>query len=137
MLWARRLIRKSGLERTLRLSFLFFVARWCLLSFVPSAPWALAIQPLHGVAFGLFLVGGVTYTDRLASPGLGTTAQAIFSTVFVGLSSLGGAMFGGYMYDTAGLRVLFLVLSGITLAGFALAPRRTIHRGVDDDVHDR
>lgn len=126
MFGAGRLIRRLGLTRMLQLSFLIFAGRWLLLALVPSAPWALALQLVHGVAFGLFLVGGVTYTNRLAPLGLGTTAQAIFSTVSFSLSSLGGALLGGYIYDTVGLRVLFLILSGITLGGgavFGLASR--------------
>lgn len=127
MLGSAHLVRRFGLERMLRVSFLSFAGRWLCLSYVPSAPWALALQLLHGVSFGAFLVGGVTFTYQLAPAGLGTTAQAIFSTVSFGLSSLAGALLGGYVYDMAGLRVLFRILSGVTLAGFvllALASRR-------------
>jgi len=120
MVGSAYLIRKLSLEGTLKVAFAAFALRWILLSYVPSAPWALGLQLLHGPAFALFLVGAVTRTHRLAPGGLGTTAQAIFGAVAFGFSAIAGALGGGYVYDTLGLRVLFRILGAVALAGLAL-----------------
>jgi MFS family permease len=120
MLGSAYLIRKLSLDGALRLAFAMFSLRWILLSYVPSVPWALGLQLLHGPSFALFLVAAVTRTGRLAPAGLGTTAQAIFGAVAFGFSSIVGALVGGHVYDTLGLRVLFRILGAAAAVGLAL-----------------
>jgi hypothetical protein len=80
-----------------------------LFSIITDPTWALRRSSCTGCRSGAFLVGGVTYVSERAPEGLGTTAQAVFTTVSYGRqrsSTLGG----GFLYDRVGMAGLFRVL---------------------------
>lgn len=120
MFFSAILIRKMGIRGFLSLAFLTYAARWLWLSAVRSPGEALAAQLLQGISFAAFLVGGVTYISRLAPPGLGTTAQSIFSSTTFGLGASVGAVIGGFLYQAIGLRQIYLVESGVALLAYAI-----------------
>jgi predicted MFS family arabinose efflux permease len=55
-----------------------------------------------------------------APAGLGTTAQAVFTTVSYGLAAIVGALGGGYLYDRIGMAGLFRVLFAVGVASLAV-----------------
>ncbi len=62
----------------------------------------------------------------MAPAGLGATAQALFSSVFLGLGGIAGALIAGVLYDEFGTAAIFRFAAGAALAGFlffALAGR--------------
>ena len=120
MLFSALLLRRIGAAGLLKISFVTYMVRWFLFSFITQPELALMVQLLHGLSFGMFLVGSVTFLSERAPLGMETTAQAIFSTVTFGFGSITGAMLGGYLLDRVGISNLFVVLSGISLAGFLL-----------------
>lgn len=112
VMWgAKRLLDRLGALPVVTGSVLLFALRWFLLSLAPSPAWALATQLLHGGAFAAFLAGGVLEISALAPPGATTTALAVFNTLAFGVSSTVGAVLGGYLCDTLGLRALFQILA--------------------------
>jgi PPP family 3-phenylpropionic acid transporter len=80
----------------------------------------LGIQLLHGLSFGLYLIGSVTYVNEEAPAGLETTALSLLGIISFGLASISGAFIGGILYDTAGLVVLFQVLSLIAFGSLII-----------------
>jgi PPP family 3-phenylpropionic acid transporter len=120
MLASGAIIKRVGTRGILKIAFLIYAARWLLLSLISNPVLALFVQLLHGLSFGTYIVGAVTYVNQEAPEGLGTTAQSVFSIVSFGLASMAGAMLGGYMFDTLGLSVLFRLLSVIALVGFLI-----------------
>lgn len=54
--------------------------RILLYSVVPSAPWVLAIQLLHGCTFGLYLIASVTLVHELVGSELAATAQGLLAS---------------------------------------------------------
>ncbi len=120
MLGSGAIIQRISASGLLKIGFLTYALRWLLFSFISNPVLALAVQLMHGLSFGAFLVGGVTYINKLSPEGLGTTAQAIFNTVSFGLGSIAGAMAGGYFYDTVGMMTLFRILSLIAVIGLAM-----------------
>lgn len=115
MLLSGALIRQIGISRFLIIAFLVYALRWALLSVISVPEWVMVVQLLQGISFTAFLVGGVTYIDRLAPAGLGATAQAIFSSTTFGLGAFAGSLLGGFLYDQVGLAHMFLMNSGIAL----------------------
>ena len=126
MLYSGRIIRRTGAGGLLKIAFLTFALRWLLLSFIETPAFAIALQALHGISFGAYLVGGVTYMSERAPAGLGTTAQSLFNLVAFGAGSIGGSLLGGYLYDRTGMFFLFRVLSVVAALGLVvlLASRR-------------
>jgi PPP family 3-phenylpropionic acid transporter len=115
MIGAARLKRRVGTGGLLVTGFIVYALRWLLFSIIDDPAWALLPQVLHGLSFGTFLVGGVTYMSERAPEGLGTTAQAVFTTVCYGLASIVGSLGGGFLYDRIGMAGLFRVLFGVAI----------------------
>ena len=97
MFFSSSIMRRVGLRGILSIAFLTYAVRWFWLSVVTSPEGAIVAQVLQGVSFAFFLVGGVTYMSRLAPPGLGTTAQALFTGTTFGLGASVGSILGGFL----------------------------------------
>ncbi len=120
MMLSGTIINRIGARGLLRIAFLTYACRWLIYSFIQAPIWVLGVQLLHGLSFGTFHIGGVTYVNEKTPEGLSTTAQSIFSTVSYGLGPIVGSLVGGYFYDTFGLIILYRILSLVTLMGFII-----------------
>ncbi|MCL4303329.1 MAG: MFS transporter [Anaerolineae bacterium] len=102
-----RLLNRWGIKNVLLLALAALAVR--LLAYaVISNPWlVLPVQLLHGLSFSALWAAGVAYADRIAPPGLGTTAQGLFTGVFMGLAAAVGAFIGGVLYENIGLSWMF------------------------------
>ena len=117
---ADRIVRRLGSRRLLLVSLVVTSVRLFLYSIIGIPELVLLPQLLHGVTFSLFLVAGVTYAQEIAAPGMGATAQSVFTSTNMGLGGIVGALLGGLLYQALGIRPMFLVASFITLAAGAL-----------------
>lgn len=120
MLGAGAIMRRINAKGLLKVAFLVYALRWALFSFIRNPIWALAVQLMHGLSFGAFLVGGVTYLNEHTPEGLSTTALAIFNTTTFSLAVITGSLVGGYFYDTLGLGAMFRAFSVLALIGLAV-----------------
>ncbi|TVR92134.1 MAG: MFS transporter [Spirochaetaceae bacterium] len=80
----------------------------------------LPIQMLHGAAFGLLFIGGVSYAARIAPSGLGTAAQGVMNSALFGLGAFAGAVFGGALYQHLGPLLMFRVIGAVVLGAALL-----------------
>ncbi|MEW6742008.1 MAG: major facilitator superfamily domain-containing protein 6 [Planctomycetota bacterium] len=123
-----RLLRRWSSHHLLLLSLLALVVRSLAYSWTSSGPLILLIQLLHGPMFGFLWIGGVARAHELAPPGMGATAQGLFSGVAMGVGTAAGAFLGGIVLDAVGAPLLYRWTGiGATL-GFlllALAGRAT------------
>lgn len=124
--YSDRLLDRWGARGLILVSLAAYVVRALAYTQV-TAPWMfLLVQLLHGLTFSGMWVAGVAYADNMAPAGLGATAQALFSTVFLGLGGIAGALAAGMLYDEFGTVAIFRFAAGAALAGFlffALAGR--------------
>ena len=105
--FADRLIKRWKARPMLVTALFLFALRTLAYSF-SVAPWqVLALQLLHGVTFSLMWSAGVAYVNEIAPPGLGATAQGLFSGVMYGLGGGSGSYIGGLLYDSAGTVGMF------------------------------
>lgn len=121
------LLQRWGARGMLLLSLTVFVLRLAIYAAFPLAEIVLAANLLHGLTFSASWVAGVTYANQIAPPGLGATAQGLFSGVMMGLGAALGALAGGLLYETAGPSAMYGVVAVCVAAGvlfFALAERR-------------
>lgn len=73
-------------------------------------PFLVALtMALHGVAFALVLVGGVTYVSRHAPQAAEATAQAILSAVVFSVAMIIGPGIGSWIAEAAGVPALLAV----------------------------
>jgi len=104
---ARLLVAGAGL----------FAAR-ALVLVVATDPFIVAgTMALHGAAFALVLVGGVTFVSRHAPEATAATAQGILSATVFSLALMLGPAIGSWVAENVGVTALFVV----ALAGSMLA----------------
>jgi PPP family 3-phenylpropionic acid transporter len=114
------MLRRWGPRGVLILSLSAFIVRAFGYS-ISSQPWqALLFQFLHGLSFSAMWVAGVSYASESAPPGLGATAQGVFSSTVMGLGVMTGALAGGLLYDRYGSAVMFRIAAFVVLAGLIL-----------------
>ena len=113
------LMKRWGARSLLVLSLFVYVLRALAMSFL-SAPWqVLPVQLLHGLTFSITWAAGVTYAREIAPPGMGATAQGLFSGAFFGLGGSVGALIGGVLYQEVGSAALFRWMALVVFAAAA------------------
>jgi PPP family 3-phenylpropionic acid transporter len=115
-----RIVARVGAARLLAFSIAVASLRWLALAHVTSAPLVLALQPLHGVTFGLFYVSAVTLMRDQAGGDAQTAGQGLLAGAF-GAGSVLGFAFAGRLFEERGGAVLFTTASVVAAAGVACA----------------
>ena len=123
---AARLMRRVRPQSLILASIALVGVRLVLFGLISNPIVALLPQFMHGVTFALFLVAGVTIARELAPAGMGTTAQALFTSTSMGAGGIAGALLGGilYRYMTVTRVYLFAGLAEIAIAAIFLLERR-------------
>jgi PPP family 3-phenylpropionic acid transporter len=98
---------RVGSERLLVIGASVFALRAMVLSLVNDPLLAAATMALHGAAFALVLVGGVTFVSRHAPAATAATAQGILAAVVFGVAWIVGPWFGSWVADSFGVPALF------------------------------
>lgn len=122
-----KILRRLGPRGSLLATLAATALRLLLYAVIENPYLALAVQLLHGVTFSLFLVAGVNYAKEIAPPGMGTTAQAVFTSTSMGGGGIIGALLGGVLYEALGIQKMYLVAAGFSFVAFlvfAVASRR-------------
>jgi PPP family 3-phenylpropionic acid transporter len=124
------LLRRFGGNKMIAFGLLATAVRMFALGIMRD-PWlALPISLLHGPGFAVIWAAGVADADAAAPPGLGATAQSLFSGMIFGLGAALGGFVGGPTYEAIGFAALFSILGWLSMAMLAtfvvarLAPRR-------------
>ena len=63
-------------------------------------------------------IAGVSYANEIAPPGMGATAQALFSSTLLGLGNGIGALIGSQIYAAFGPASLYRAAAVSALCGF-------------------
>jgi MFS transporter, PPP family, 3-phenylpropionic acid transporter len=101
------LASRVGSERLLVIGAGVFALRAVVLSLVSDPILAAATMALHGVAFALVLVGGVTFVSRHAPEATSATAQGILSATVFSVAMIIGPGIGAWVADQFGVPALF------------------------------
>ena len=117
MFLGSRLTKRLGSRRMLIVALIIYSLRILMYSLIPSAPWVLAVQLLHGCSFGLYLIASVTLMHELAGPDLAATAQGLLASAMA-FGQMSGALIGGILLDQIGIVAIYQLSVGITV--FAL-----------------
>ncbi len=115
-----RLLARFGPNRLIAFALAVSAVRQFAMGLM-TAPWpALPIGLLHGPSFAVFWAAGVADADAAAPPGLGATAQGLFSAMVFGLGSALGGFIGGPAYEAIGFARLFAILGWLTLGALLI-----------------
>lgn len=129
------LLGRFGTKGLLSLALLAGAVRLIAYSVTSLPAFVLVIQLLHGAAFSMLWVAGVSYAKAASPAGMGTTAQGIFTGVLMGLGGAAGALIGGVLYDLFGPFNMFRWAGVILLLGWVavlpLTRNGTVRRQVN------
>lgn len=120
MLISGTITRRIGENGLIKIAFITYTFRWLVYSLIQVPALVLPLQLLHGLSYGTFQVGGVTYVNNRTPKSMRTTGQAIFTTISYGMGPIIGTLISGYFYDTVGMATLFRILSVITIIGLSV-----------------
>ena len=109
--YSDRLLARWSAKGLFIFATIMYVVRALALSYI-HLPWMILItQLLHGLTFSAMWVAGVSYADEIAPPGLGATAQGLFSGIFMGISAATGAVLGGVLYQDFGGAIMYRTMA--------------------------
>ncbi|HKP62591.1 MAG TPA: MFS transporter [Polyangiales bacterium] len=95
-------------------SALVAAVRWSLLARASSSVELLALQPLHGVTFGVWYLAFVHENQTGAPSEIRSTVQGV-AQACIGAGNLGATLIGGYVLERYGGRVLFDLAAYVAL----------------------
>jgi PPP family 3-phenylpropionic acid transporter len=124
---------RVGSERLLVIGAGCFALRALALLVVSDPLLAAATMALHGAAFALVLVGGVTFVSRHAPEATAATAQGILSATVFSVAMMIGPSGGSWIADSVGVSSLFataLAASLLAIPLLWLAVRRPLTQSV-------
>jgi predicted MFS family arabinose efflux permease len=125
------IIKRLGVCGSADLVLAAFVVRlvaYSTMSTWPTVWLVLAVEPLHGLTFGLAWATGTAFAKSAAPPGLEATMQGAFQSTYFGLGTGLGGLVGGYTYQWLGPAGCFAVAAAGVLAGWLLAYVLRLHR---------
>lgn len=121
-------VRRLGPDRLLLIGALGGVVRWAALAVVAD-PWLLVpLQTLHAATFGATHLGAMHLIAERIDPRLSARAQALYSSVAMGLVPGMALLAAGPLYDNLG-GLAFLVASLLALAATASGLALLRHTG--------
>lgn len=120
MLFASKVIKRLGRERTLLLGALIYVLRWGIQVAFPYPSVMIGVQVLHGLSFGFFYIAAVEYVSQITSNEMQATGQSVFNMVFAGFAGIVGNLLNGFLLNQGGVEVMNLSCMFSSIAGAML-----------------
>lgn len=107
---------------------LAYALRFWLLSRTDEPQWAIAIQALHSISFGVFFSTALRYMTHLIPDEYRASGQALYAVIWSGIAGLLSGVAGGYILEKLGRAAFFeaaMWLSLVAAAGFLLKHLRS------------
>lgn len=115
-----KVVARIGAARLIVLAGFGGLVRWSVLGMTTALPALFVAQSLHALTFGAMHLGAMHFITRAAPPGLSARAQALYSSVTMGVAAGLGMLAVGPLYAAVSGRA-FLAMAGVALAGGLLA----------------
>ena len=114
-----RLHRSWNPGSILAICFLTAALRWVLVATFPEHLWIIVLtQAMHAITFGAYHATAVLLIHRLFVGEVQHRGQGLYSSLSFGVGGSIGALYSGYLWDSAGPQVTFYIAA--LLAMFAL-----------------
>jgi PPP family 3-phenylpropionic acid transporter len=132
LFFGNHLIKHLKSYGLLKLSMVVTGFRMLLFAASETPSLVLFIQLLNGLTFTAMWVAGVSYADENAPAGMNTTAQGLFSAMFLGFGMAVGGFIGGPLLESIGGRGLYFVFGVAALVIVAII---TLIQGRLEEAH--
>lgn len=118
------LYRRLGPDRMIAIIMVFYALRMLALSLIGTPDGVVALQAVHGVTFGAFLVAGVPRAHELAGGRYPATVQALLTMAAFGFGNIVGSFAGGALLDhTEQVYLWSAIATAVVLAIYLLGIR--------------
>jgi MFS transporter, PPP family, 3-phenylpropionic acid transporter len=94
-----RWFRRFSYGRLLQIGLIGFAIIWGMMIVATNPIQIIVIITGMGIVYAIYWVAAVGYADKMAPPGLNTTAQSFVIASHYGLGGSLGAIIGGYIWD--------------------------------------
>lgn len=111
---------KMSMMNLLLLATAVYILRWVLMSLATEPIHIILIQSLHCISFGFYLYTAVQLVEMLIDPAFRASGQTMYALVQSALSMAVAGSLGGFLYETLGREMLFLLCTALTAVGFAV-----------------
>ncbi|KAF0191248.1 MAG: MFS transporter PPP family 3-phenylpropionic acid transporter [Gammaproteobacteria bacterium] len=117
-----RLLPWFGLRGLLLSGLVLASLRWVLVGwYVDAMPLLIAAQLLHAASFGLFHATAIQLIHRNFVGRHQGRGQALYSSLSFGAGGAVGALYSGYLWESGGATLTFMVAACISAAAFLVA----------------
>jgi PPP family 3-phenylpropionic acid transporter len=129
-----RVLARLGAAPSFALAAAVSSLRWFLLAQITSPAAIVALQPLHGITFGLLYVAGVTAIRAEADADTATAAQGLFAATFA-VGGIVGTASAGSVFEHQGGRLLFKLAAAAAAGAFLAAVAYVRSRAASRRLH--
>lgn len=117
-----RLLPRVGLRGLLLAGLALASLRWALIGgFVEVVPVLIAAQLLHAASFGLYHATAIQLIHRYFVGRHQGRGQALYSSLSFGAGGAAGALYSGYLWESGGAALTFLIAAGISAVAWWIA----------------
>lgn len=115
-LFMHRLVPRFGLKNLLLASLLLATLRWLLIGLFPeNFGLMLFAQCLHAATFGIYHAAAIQLIHHYFKGPHQGKGQALYSSLSFGAGGAVGTLISGYLWDTAGGGVTYIIAAGMSL----------------------
>lgn len=114
-----RFLRRLGHRHMLALSFASTTLRFIVMALSRSVALVAVMQAFHAFTFGFYIVAGIDLVNRIVPEESRALGMSIFLIVSFGASGFLGSLPAGFIVESAGFGVLFMVYAVPSLAALA------------------
>ncbi|WP_438447862.1 MFS transporter [Gorillibacterium sp. sgz5001074] len=110
-----------------------YAIRFFLMSLAQGPGWIIAIQAMHSLSFGIFLVTALRYIQQIVPDEYRATGQAVYNIAWSGAAGLISGFAGGHIYDLWGGVILYrFAAATAVLAGIGFVTTHFLQRNTGD-----
>ena len=120
LFFSGRLLTRFGTTMVMVCAMTLLAIRLLAFSMILIPFLVVIFQLMHGPAYSMMWVSGVSFSAVNSPRGMGATAQGLFTGVFLGLSAATGAFVGGILLESFGSAVMFRIVGLFVMLGMAL-----------------
>lgn len=120
------LMKRFGLRTLLLFSLFSGSVRWLFIAFfIDNIYLTTFTQLFHASTFGLYHAVAIVYIHRYFKAKNQGKGQALYSSVSFGVGGMIGSLYGGYLWDSAGSSMTFIIAAIFSFIAFAISWKYT------------
>ncbi len=120
------LVRRFGFRTLLLTSLISGSVRWLLIAFfIDNVFLTTFAQMFHASTFGIYHAVAIAYIHRFFKGKNQGKGQALYSSLSFGVGGAIGSLYGGYLWDSLGATITFIISAILSFMAFTISWKYT------------